>query len=121
MKTIFPVDEDTTPEYQVNLLDFAGVAIPDSDLDALILTLCDQATGTIINSRDGQNVLNANNVSVVEGLVTWQLQALDTAMNNSDRESEIRIALWEWTYSPGSETLQGKHETVLRLQNLAKV
>lgn len=121
MKTIFAADEDTTPEYQVTLLDFAGVAIPDGDLDTLVLTLCDQDTEAIINSRDGQNVLNTNDVTVSAGIVTWQLQAADTAMHNSDREAEIRVALWEWTYSPSTETLRGKHETVIRLRNLAKV
>ncbi len=121
MKTVFPVDEGTTPEYQVNLLDFADVAIPDADLDTLKLTLYDRLTGTIINSRDDQNVLNANDVSVVNGLLTWQLQPADTAMHNSDREAEIRVALWEWTYSPSTETLLGKHETVMRLRNLTKV
>ncbi len=121
MKTIFPIDEDTTPEYQVTLLDFDGVAIPDLDLDTLVLTLCDEKTGTIINSRDAQDVLNMNNVTVVAGLVTWNLQAVDTAMHDSDREAEIRVALWEWTYSPASETLRGKHETVIRLRNLEKV
>ena len=121
MKTVFPVDEGTTPEYQVNLLDFDDVAIPDIDLDTLKLTLYDRTTETIINSRDEQDVLNTNDVTVVDGVITWQIQPLDTAMHNSDREAEIRVALWEWTYSPSTETLLGKHETVMRLRNLTKV
>jgi hypothetical protein len=118
---IFNMKEATTPTYQVTLLDEAGVPILDADLDTLVLTLYDRETGAIINSRDGQNAKDANQVAVVNGVVTWSMLVLDTPILNDALGHEIHMALWEWTYSPASDTLAGKHEARLRVENLEKV
>lgn len=87
-------DEGDTPNIQVTLLDGAGVVIPLSNVTTLTLTQWVEfvypgrpgVTPKSINSRNLQNALNANNVTVAtsSGLVTWQLQTADTAMQSRD-------------------------------------
>ena len=118
---IFNHDELTTPTHQFTILDEAGTAIPDADLDTLVLTFYNRADEAIINSRDAQNVLNANQVVVVAGVVTWSMLTLDTIIVDDTLVHEYHVALWEWTYSPATPTLSGKHETRLRTRNLVRV
>jgi len=56
-------------------------AVPLADISTATLSLTDHA-GNVINSRDAQDVLNANNVTVhdTSGLVTWTMQAGDTTL-----------------------------------------
>lgn len=118
---IFNHDELTTPQHQLTLLDEDGIAIADGVLDTLTLTFYNRADQAIINSRDGQNVLDLNQVSVVNGVVTWLMLTADTPIIDDTLTHEYHIALWEWTYSPAAVTLSGKHETRLRTRNLVRV
>lgn len=83
-------DEGDTPTLAVTLLDSAGVAIPLANVTTLTLTewiAQDRGQpGITINSRNAQNVKNANQVTIAatSGLVTWALVAADTAMQSRD-------------------------------------
>ena len=78
-------------------------------------------TGDIINSREGQNVLNTNNVTVDEdGLLTWNIQGDDNQIVSTTLaagEYETHIALFEWVWSSG----QGKEQIELMVEQLDKV
>jgi hypothetical protein len=97
--------------------------IPLASLSTLILTLyaiIADSSMTIINARDHQNVLNANNVTVhaTTGLLTWTIQVLDTTLVEPTLPFERHIALFEWTTASGAA---GKAEIILVVKNLAQV
>ncbi len=114
--------EGTTATYTATLQDENGDAIPSASLSALTLTYYDLASGDIINSRNAQNVLGANNVTVhaTSGLLTWSIQAEDTVINGSKHAHTVEphIALFEWTTTGGSS---GKHLLQLDIKQLEKV
>ena len=57
--------EHTTPVYAFEIVDEAGIAVDASQIASLTLTYYDAATERIINLRNGQNVLNLSNVTLV--------------------------------------------------------
>lgn len=117
------VEEKITARYKVILSDEAGAVIPLSDMTTITLTLYDDYTGTIINSRNAQNVKNTNNVTYTEaGLLTWTLQPNDNIIVSSDVRTnsyEKHIALFEFTWDSGAKA--GKHELEFQVRQLNKV
>lgn len=117
----FPIDEKETGLYTATVVGNDGVTpLPAASLLTLILTLYaikQDGTDGIVNARNAQNVLNANNVTVnAGGLVTWSIQVGDTTLVESI-PYERHIALFEWTWAAGA----GKHEVVLLVRNLRRV
>lgn len=117
----FPILEKATGLYTATIVGNDGVTpLPGATLSTLLLTLyAIKADGTdqVINGRNQQNVLNANNGTVsAGGRLTWAIQTLDTTLVE-DLPFERHIALFEWT-SPG---VVGKHEVILVVQNLHRV
>lgn len=94
--------------------------IPLASLLTLTLTLyVVQTDGSIayVNSRNAQNVLNLNNVTVSAlGVLTWAIQTLDTALVEA-LPFERHIALFEWT----AAGVVGKCEIILIVQDLTEV
>lgn len=117
------VEEKITARYKVILSDETGAVIPLSDMTTITLTLYDDYTGTIINSRNAQNVKNTNNVTYTEaGLLTWTLQPNDNIIVSSDVRTnsyEKHIALFEFTWDSGAKA--GKHELEFQVRQLNKV
>lgn len=117
------LDEKTLAKYTATIKDEAGAAIATADITTLTLTLYDVETGTIINSRNAQNVHNTNNVTVSsEGVLAWTIQALDNAIVGTRRRAgqyEKHVALFEYTWSSGSKA--SKHEVILEIRQLDKV
>ncbi len=117
------VREACTALYTATLQDETHTAIPGSSLTTLTLTLYDQASGSILNSRNRQNVLNANNVTVTEaGVLAWTMQPADNAIVNLSVAAGARerhVALFEWTWAAGAKA--GKYEVFFDVQNLTKV
>jgi hypothetical protein len=132
--TTFEILEQTTGVYRATITDEGGAMLPASTLSTLKLTLyVKTAAGNVyINSRNEQNVLNANGVLVYDTLQTdtlsdgtqltynlkWVIAALDTTLNNSNLKTERHIALFEWTWPTDK---QGKHEVILAVKNLTEV
>ena len=58
------VIEGSTPIYRGQLLDEDGVPIAFAAISAMTLTYKNKNDSSVINTRDGQNVLNANNVTL---------------------------------------------------------
>ena len=117
----FTVQERTTAVYIATIKDENDVGIPAASLTTLTLTLY-TASGTIINSRDGQNVLNTNNVTVnTEGMLTWTMQPADNAIIGANSPAiERHNALFEWTYGLAG-IYSGKHEVYIHVTNLDQV
>lgn len=117
----FGILEKATGSYTATITGNDGATpIPAASLSTLVLTLyvvkSDGTTG-IVNSRDAQNILNANNVTVsAAGLLTWAIQTADTTLVEA-LPFERHIALFEWTASG----VAGKHEMVLVVQGLTEV
>jgi hypothetical protein len=98
------VRERSTGTYTATLQDEAEVVIPSASLTTLTLSVYDVRTGTVLNNRNNQNVLNANNVTVhaTSGLLTWSVQSADNAMV-STRSVESHIAVFEYTWASGAK------------------
>lgn len=124
----FSVLEKTTQQYTASFLDETGVAIPATTLNSLSLTLYDRTTGAIINNRNQQNALNANNVIVSSsGGLTWTMQPADNPILVDGNAQELHFALWEWTYgnsggsSGGAGPKAGKAQAAFSVVNITKV
>ncbi len=86
------VNEGDTFDYQTTLKDGAGDPIALANIVSAELTLFlgredeESESPTIINSRDEQDVLNANNVTIdaTEGTLLWRVQPEDTAIVSED-------------------------------------
>jgi len=116
------VRERCTAKYTATIEDESGTALAAASLTTLTLTLYDRETGTIINSRSAQNVLNANNVTVsAAGVMVWSMQPADNAIVGSPAagQPEIHIALFEWTWASGAKA--GKYEVQIDVTQLTKV
>lgn len=74
--------ERQSGDYECTVKDKSGNAIPLAKVTALTLTLIDVGSGTVINSRDNQDVLNDNNVTLhaTSGLLTWDIRPADNAI-----------------------------------------
>src|SRR3972149_6046041 len=114
----FHVNEKSTAQYTATIVANDGVTpLASATLTGLVLTLYvikQDGTEGIVNSRDAQNVLNANNVTVsVGGLLTWIVQVADTTLVEAI-PFERHIALFEWAWPSGA----GKHDVVVRVRHL---
>ena len=112
--SVFTVKEKTNPTHEYTILDEDGNAVQPT---VLTLTYYNRKTGAIINSRDGQNVLNMNNVVIVNGAMVWSMQIADTTIVDATSVTEINVALWEWL----ANSKTNRHKTTIRVVNLAKV
>lgn len=86
------------------MLDEHEAPVVLADISSLRLTLYDVTTRTILNSRQNQNVLNTNNVTVgaTNGLVTWAVQPADMDAVTSLNE-ETHCALFTVRWSAGAK------------------
>lgn len=113
--------EGTTPKITATIQDENDAVIDVADLNTVTLTLynLDDADNTIINSRNAQDVKNANNVTISSlGALVWSVQVLDTAIVGST-ETERHRAVFAWTYNSGTKT--GRHVIDMVIRNLEKV
>lgn len=93
-------------------LRFGDTEIAKAVLDTLTLTLYDQATQTVINNRNAQDILDANNSSVDATCnVTIELDAADNPIVNANREAGFRekhVALVTWGWNDGNTDRIGR-------------
>jgi hypothetical protein len=95
-------------------------ALPASLLNTLTLTLSSlHGAQAIVNSRNDQNVLNANGVTVDEsGNFTWLMDALDNQVLDATLPVERHRMLLEATFSG---TKAGKFVHDFAVRNLGAV
>ena len=110
--------ERTTRIFSATVQDLDGVAIPAASLTTMVLTLYSLHSLAVINSRNAQDILNANNVTIdANGLLTWELQPADNQILDNSRPVEVHRALFEWTWGGKA----GKDEIDFYVRNLNKV
>ncbi len=115
--------EKSTAVYKATLVDENGNPISGTSLTTLTLTLYNKADGSIINSRNAQDVLGKNNVTVgTDGVLTWTIQPEDNvivAPEGDVTENEQHVAEWCWTWSTPAKT--GRYPVTIEVKNLEKV
>ena len=110
--------ERTSGRYTCQLVDETGAGISFVSLITLLLTLYDLATGTMINGRTAQNVLNDNNVTVdASGNLVWSIQPADNIIVTDALSLETHIALFQATWATGA----CDHEVSLPVRNVTRV
>jgi hypothetical protein len=123
----FEIVEETTPDYVVTLLgkaDDNGVqpVIPGSVLDSLTLTYFQEYTEEIINSRNYQNVLQVNGVTINEqGELRWTLSQADAVIVDDSLHQEPHIAQFRFTYPGVSGEESSSHRVRILVANLVRV
>lgn len=122
MVNAFAAKERSSYQFRAELKDENKAAIPVASLESLTLTLTDERTNVVINSRASQNVLNANNVTVdANGVLIWSLQPEDNAIINTRLqmgEVESHFAVFKWKLLNGK---QGVHSLYIRVSRVETV
>lgn len=115
------IPEKSTAQITGILKDEAGNTIAAAGLSTLTLTLYVSGFPTkIVNSRDAQNVLNLNGVTVdAGGVLVYTMTPADNVIIDPENATEKHIALFQWTWSAGAKA--GRHEIAITVVNLAKV
>ena len=109
------IQEKTSALYTAKLVDELGNAIPAAAILSLQLTYYDERTLQIINSRNAQNILNVNNVTLdALGILVWSLQPADTSILTVGVALESHVAMFVWTWSVPLKT--GCHEVRMRIE-----
>jgi hypothetical protein len=117
----FLVREATTHFYDSQLTNEDGDGIDPADLESLELTLVDVVTGAVINSRDAQDALNANDVTLEsDGTLEWKITPEDNVILNDARAYEEHMAIFRWRY-PGSGTEAGHKVIRLIVENFVRI
>ncbi len=101
-RRIYDVHQDTSGKYSVTLADENKIALSNTVLETLTLTLYNATTLDIINNRDGQDVLNTNGVTVdCDGVLEWSWDADDMPLQTTTKENEIHTALFTAGWGAG--------------------
>lgn len=101
-----PVASGATLTYKATFFDENDEAIVSSDLDSLILSVIDTATGDIINEVDGIDILNTDRGAVDgAGKLTIVLEPEDTILTVG--KSADRSLILQWTFNSGHV---GRHQ-----------
>lgn len=114
--------QNTKARYTGQIVDELGAGIDAASLTTLTLTLYDLVSNTIINGRNAQNILNANNVTVdASGNLVWSVQPSDNPIYSSTPvENELHIALFQWTWGVAGVN-KGNHEVGIRVIALKRL
>lgn len=116
------IREGSTGSITGRIVDEDGVGIPATALTAVTYTLYDYSSGSIINSRNGVNMLNANggtvsSVSGSEGNFVIPITVLDSVIVDTTKLSEIHVALVRFTTADSA----GSGELRFTVQNVKKI
>lgn len=119
------INEESSALYVAYLRDPEGEPVTLAQLTGLELTLFDPDTGAIVNGRDDQNALNANDVTVEDvedgeetiAKVSWQIQPEDTVIVDGSKLKEKRSAHFKFVWDGG----QVQHVYEFQVKNLQHV
>jgi len=120
LATLIP--EEATAIITATVRDLDDVGIPAASLDSLVVTLYDDLSDDIINTRDAQDILNANGGTVNSaGGLTLRLDPADTVIVDDAQDVETHVALLEWQWTEDSIVYYGKQEIAHKVKNLEQV
>lgn len=114
-----PINEGSTVYLTGEILDHLLVPLPATAVFSLKVWITDRKTGTIINSRNGVDIKNANDgtLHATSGAWTFKLGAADSAIVNTADPYERHRVFVEWSYNAGAD--KGSKEFILPYRNLA--
>lgn len=115
--------EQQSGTYRAKLQSEYGVGVPAASLTFFLLTLYDLSSSTVINSRNGQNVLNAHQVTIdTTGQIEWLWLPADQQILNPNKPIEEHVALFEakWTDTNGYPR-QANHEVHFMVNRIPKL
>jgi hypothetical protein len=114
------VNEQVTALLTGIFKDEAGNLLGSANMTALVGTLYDRKTGTVINGFNEKNLLNANGGTLDgSGNFSLLLTPADNAIvDQSVVGSEVHVLLLAWEYSGGKK---GKQEIEIAVKNISKV
>ncbi len=103
-----------------------SAAIAKAALATVTATLYDETTGAVINSRNDQDILDANGCVVdASGNLTLRLQPLDNVLVGSpdvdDHETHILRIQWTWDDGVLVDDRTGKQQIRIHVQQLQDV
>lgn len=121
----FDVLENSSYRLSGQFADEDGNPIVGTAVQTLTVTLYAQDDiTTIINGRDNQDILNANNGVVgTGGDFQWYMQPADNPILDTSLTHEYHTALFEWTWDrqDGNGIREQRLEVVFVVQNLSNV
>lgn len=95
---IYDTTEGVSAKFTATIVDESNTAISYRLLNSITLTLTDKYTGEVINSRDEQDVLNVNDVTIsANGELVWDVQPEDNEIVGTGKV-EDHEALFEWSW-----------------------
>lgn len=104
-------------------VDGNGAAILEANIATFELTLYDEDSATIINSRNAVDIKDANNGVVdTAGTFSFRLDPDDAVIINTNKEVgdlESHIIKLVWTWNDGTADLTGIHETRIFVKKIA--
>lgn len=117
---MYKITEGSTQIYTVTLVDESGDPIPLAQISSIQLTYKNDLKDTVINTREDQNVLNANDCTyhATDGTFTWNLQVADTTAVNADLRFDTNLAVITWTWNGGLS--QQRHAFYIQTENLGR-
>ena len=82
--------EGTTGTYSATLKDETDVAITGLPFTGVRISYYSKSSGNIVNSRNNQNILNLNNVTITAaGAFSWKLQEADVTVADSPKPDRV--------------------------------
>ena len=115
-----PFPEQTSPKLSFLVTDEDEVGLAAASLSTLTMTLFDELSLAIINSRSNIDILNANNGTVdSSGNGTWVAAPDDTKIQDESLTEEVHIAMFRWTWQGGSRG--GAWRVRHTVKNFAKI
>ena len=128
MSTPLRINERTSGRYLAKLRTETLALLTPADLTTFRLRLYDKDTGTVLNNRNWQDVLNANGVTLYSTLQTaadgktynlaWTLAPADNAVVTDGDGHEEHVALFHATTPSGREMY---YEATIWVKRLAHV
>lgn len=103
--------EGGTPLLEGTFLDEDSVAVQPA---TALLTLYDQASRQVINSRTDVDI----SASITAGVLAWRLSALDTVLRDAGAHHEWHVIQIDWTWGA---SLANSHLFFHRIVNLPLV
>lgn len=115
--TTIEVDERNNGSYSGTVYDESSQVVDLTSVDEIKATLYDIDTGTIINSRSGQNAKNANQfTATAQGVFTFAWRPEDQIVidDSKDVEDHMLLVVIKW----GSGARQVNKQIVFRVSNV---
>jgi hypothetical protein len=111
------IDAGESCDLIVTLTDMASTpaAIDPGAVATFTLTLYDELTLKVINSRNDQDIQGANGTTIAANVATVRLQPADNVLVGTS-ESEWHIARIDFTWPDGTQTRTGMGEARFSVQ-----